>query len=65
MRQFRTEECIASKMAAAYELRKYHDYADVIVRFCEGAPVEGAAGELLKTELKHTAQYYRQLKGIA
>ena len=53
---------IASKMAAAYELRKYPEYKDVILNICEKASVEGAAAIMLKEELQLTARYMRTLK---
>ena len=46
---------IASKMAAAYELRKYPQYAPVIIRLCEQARIEGPASEMLQKELELTA----------
>lgn len=52
---------IASKMAAAYEMRKFPEYADVIIRLCEQASVQGASAEMLKTEMKLTADYMRKL----
>ena len=51
---------IASKMAAAYELRKYPQYSDVIIRMCEQTEVSGPSGKMLKDELLLTA---RQMKG--
>jgi hypothetical protein len=52
---------IASKMAAAYELRKYPEYKDVIIRLCENANYEGPAAEMLKTEMLLTAEVMRNL----
>lgn len=52
---------IASKMAAAYELRKYPQYKDVIIRLCDGAVVDGPAAEMLNTELRLTAENMRSL----
>ena len=48
---------IASKMAAAYELRKYPQYRDVIVRLAQQAQYEGAAAGMLKAEMDLTAQH--------
>ncbi len=51
---------IASKMAAAYELRKYPEYKDVIIRLCEGVDVRGAAAEMLRRELTLTADIMKR-----
>lgn len=53
---------IVSKVIAAYELRKYTEYKDVIIRICEGAKVEGDAAELLRAELKLTAKIMKKVK---
>lgn len=50
---------IASKMAAAYELRKYPDYKDVIIRMCDQADVRGPSAKMLKDEMILTADYLR------
>jgi hypothetical protein len=50
---------IASKMAAAYELRKYPDYKDVIIRMCEQTETTGAMGKMLKDEKLMTAAFLR------
>ena len=50
---------IASKMAAAYELRKYPEYAQVIVNICEKADVTGPAAAMLKEEMAATAEFLR------
>lgn len=50
---------IASKMAAAYELRKYPEYADVIINVCEKAKVDGGAADMLKDEMLATAIFLR------
>lgn len=47
---------VASKMAAAYELRKYPEYKDVIVRLLEKVEVEGSSAQMLKEEMILTAQ---------
>ena len=51
------EGSIASKMAAAYELRKYPEYRDVIVRMCEQAEVQGGSAKMLKDEMMLTANF--------
>lgn len=53
---------IAAKMAAFYEMRKYPQYADVVIRLCEGATVQGTEGALLKEEMMKTAEYLRNKK---
>jgi len=52
---------IASKMAAAYELRKYPEYKDVIIRMCEQAEAQGPAAKMLKAEMLLTAEFLRKL----
>lgn len=52
---------IASKMAAAYELRKYPQYKDVIVRMCRETEVSGTSAVMLKNEMLLTADF---LEGI-
>ncbi|MBX9883460.1 MAG: hypothetical protein K2X68_00655 [Novosphingobium sp.] len=51
---------IASKMAAAYELRRYPQYRDVIVRMCEQTEVEGSSAGMLKSEMMLTAEFLRK-----
>ncbi len=48
---------IASKMGAFYELRKYPDYKDVIVRICREVEVAGDSAGPLKAEMLATAKY--------
>jgi hypothetical protein len=50
---------IASKMAAAYELRKYPEYRDVIINICEKAKVDGAAAQMLREEMLATAEFLK------
>ena len=50
---------IASKMAATYELRKYPDYKDVIIRMCEQTETTGSMGKMLKDEMLMTAEFLR------
>jgi hypothetical protein len=50
---------IASKMAAAYELRKYIAYKDVILRLCDQVNIDGNAAKMLSNELKRTAEYLK------
>ena len=51
---------IASKMAAAYELRKYPQYREVIIRLCEEAKFEGPAAEMLRKEMLLTAEVMKE-----
>lgn len=52
---------IASKMIAAYELRKFPEYGDVVSRVCD-LPVEGDGGaaDLLKAEMSKTKAVLRK-----
>jgi hypothetical protein len=50
----------ASKMAAAYELRKYPEYRELIIRLCEDVQFDDSAAELLRKELAMTAEYLRR-----
>lgn len=53
---------IASKMAAAYELRKYPEYANVIINICEKAELRGGASAMLRDEMLATAEYLKTLR---
>lgn len=46
---------VASKMAAVYELRKFPEYADVIVRMFDQVEVDGHSAPMLKAEMVLTA----------
>jgi hypothetical protein len=50
---------IASKVAGIYELRRFPEYKDVILRFCSTAEVvgHGSAQEMLTREMKLTADF--------
>ncbi|WP_397604850.1 hypothetical protein [Sphingorhabdus sp.] len=50
---------IASKMAAAYELRKYPEYSEVIINICEKADIRGAASDMLREEMLATAEHLK------
>jgi hypothetical protein len=50
---------VASKMAAAYELRRFPEYKDVIVRLAEKAAFEGSTAGMLKEELDLTASFLK------
>jgi len=52
---------VASKMAAAFELRKYPQYAEVVVNICEKAEIEGPASKMLKEEMRATAEFMRRV----
>ncbi len=51
---------IASKMAAAYELRKYKAYAPVIIRLCDGVKVDGPSAQMLLDELQRTKDHLKK-----
>lgn len=51
---------IASKMAAAYELRKYPDYREVIIRLFDDVKIDGGSAELLKKEMNLTIESLRK-----
>ena len=50
---------IASKMAATFELRKYPEYADVIINICEKADLKGPASDMLREEMLATAEFLK------
>ena len=50
-------DSIASKMAAAYELRKYPEYKDVITRMCRQTETVGSVSKMLKDEMLLTADF--------
>ena len=56
---------IAGKCAAAYQLKSYPEHGEFIERFCRDvqAHVSGASGELLKAELRRTAEYFEGRRG--
>ncbi len=54
---------IAPKMAAFFEMRKYPEYSDVIIRLCEGTEVVGSSAALLKKEMLLTAEHLRNKTG--
>lgn len=49
---------IAGKMAAVYEMRKYPEYKEVIIRLCKDVQVDGYAKELLEREFDLTAKHF-------
>lgn len=55
---------IVSQVIAAYELRKFPEYRDVIIRICEDLKVEGKgdAVKVLRAELKRTAAIMKKVK---
>ena len=52
------DSSIAGKMAAVYEMRKYPEYSDVIIRLCIDAQIHGHAKELLEREFDLTAKHF-------
>lgn len=59
------EGSIASKVAAVYELRKYPQYRDVIIRVCDNSQqhVVGASAQMLVDEMALTAEAMRRNNG--
>jgi hypothetical protein len=51
---------IVSKVAAAFELRKYPQYKDVILRLIDDVRIEGDAAKMLRKELELTAEFLRR-----
>ncbi|MGO9236450.1 MAG: hypothetical protein ACLPSF_15785 [Methylocella sp.] len=51
---------ITSKIAAVYELRKFPEYADVIIRLLEQVPIEGSLAPLLRAEMDLTTDFLRR-----
>lgn len=54
---------IATKMAAVYELRRFPEHRDFVVRFCESqrSNVDGVGAALLQAEMDATANVLRSL----
>jgi hypothetical protein len=50
---------IASKMAAAFELRRYPQYKSVTINICERTEVKGPSAQMLIDELQATADFLR------
>ncbi len=48
---------LAPRIAAAYELRNFKPYRDVVVRFCEVAEFGGDFGHILNSELTKTKAF--------
>ena len=57
------EGSVASKMAAAFELRKFPEYAEVIIRMCEKVKVDGVSAQMLRDELNLTADFLSKKSG--
>ena len=49
----------ADKMAAAYELRNYREYRDVIAKIFDDGRVRDLKGEVLQKQLKDTLDHIR------
>jgi len=54
---------IATKVAAVYELRRFPEHRDFIIRFCESqrSNVVGGGAAPLIAEMENTAQFMRSL----
>jgi len=55
---------IAGKMAAIYEMRKYPEYKDVIIRLCQDAELDGSAKHLLEREFELTARHFGSSRNL-
>lgn len=53
---------VASKMAAAYELRKYPHYKEVITRLAQKAQYSGPSAQMLKDEMELTAVFLERAR---
>jgi hypothetical protein len=51
---------VAAKMAAVYELRKFPEYAEVIVRLFDQVEVDGHSAPTLTSEMALTAGFLRR-----
>lgn len=49
---------IAGKMAAVFEMRKYPEYKEVIIRLCKDAQIHGHAKQLHEREFDLTARHF-------
>lgn len=54
----RREYSIAAKMAAAYSLRRFPEYREVIVRLTSDVGIDGEGAHLLARELDLTARHF-------
>jgi len=50
---------IASKMAAAFELRKFPEYTDLILRLASQVQIKGSSADMLKKEIELTAEFLK------
>lgn len=55
------DSSVASKMAAAYELRKFSEYTEVIARLASKVRYDGESAEMLKEEVELTAAFLTSL----
>ena len=59
-----SERPIATKMAAVYELRRFPEHRDFIVRFCgemARTNVSGIGAQVLVSEMNHTREFMEKL----
>jgi hypothetical protein len=56
------DSTVPGNMAAVFELRKFPQYKDVIIRLCEDSPFEGNPAKLLAREMALTADALRATK---
>jgi hypothetical protein len=54
---------IATKVAAVYELRRFPEHREFIIRFCENqrTNVTGAGAQILVAEMDHTREFMKML----
>ena len=61
MRKFgASDSTVPGNMAAAFELRQFPQYGDVIIRLCEEAPMVGGTAAMLNGEMARTAEFLRK-----
>lgn len=55
---------VMAKMAASYELRKYKEYSEVIIRLSDHVEETALAQNISAQELKLTADYFKKSKNL-
>ena len=53
------DSTVPGNLAAVYELRKFPEYKDVIIRLCEDAPLQGTEAKLLAREMLMTSEFLK------
>lgn len=54
---------IVGKMAAIYELKRYPEYREVILRLCRDLTIVGSGKDILERELDLTAKHFGSHRG--